>query len=88
MGFPPTCLENVLQGRQRVNLNMYLYCYFSCHLRCQLDAVESKYSTQKNITQRLEIQVMDLFSRLTAYEGEARVNVGQKSSRIPEKGDW
>jgi len=57
-------------------------------LRSQLEAVEGKYSTQKNITQRLEIQVMDLFSRLTAYEGEVGVNVGQKSTRIPERSDW
>ena len=62
--------------------------YYFVILSAQLEAVESKYSTQKNITQRLEIQVMDLFSRLTAYEGEMNVNIGQKSSRIPEKGDW
>ena len=35
--------------------------------------MEAKYNAQKHICQRLEIQVMELFSRLSAIEGEMTV---------------
>nr|CAB3267290.1 hamartin [Phallusia mammillata] len=41
--------------------------------RGQIKAIGSKYSAQKQISQRLEIQVLELFSRLTAIEGEMAI---------------
>ena len=35
--------------------------------------MEAKYNAQKHICQRLEIQVMELFGRLSAIEGEMAV---------------
>lgn len=37
--------------------------------RSQIQAMESKYQTQKAITMRMEVQVMELYSLLTALEG-------------------
>ncbi|XP_076814571.1 hamartin-like isoform X2 [Clavelina lepadiformis] len=41
--------------------------------RGQIQAMEAKYSAQKHISQRLEIQVLELFNKLSLIEGEMAV---------------
>ena len=45
--------------------------------------MEAKYNAQKHICQRLEIQVMELFSRLSAIEGEMAVGDHTRQSSMP-----
>ncbi|XP_078488646.1 hamartin [Ciona intestinalis] len=41
--------------------------------RVQIHAMEAKYTAQRHISQRLEIQVLELYSKLSAMEGEMTI---------------
>lgn len=48
--------------------------------RSQIQAIETKYQSQKSIITQMEIQIMELYAKLTALEGS-----GDNSSRLIDK---
>lgn len=55
--------------------------------RSQIQAIEAKYQAQKNIVTQMEIQIMELYAKLSAIEGqaEAGIPIGQSGGKAIQK---